>query len=57
MELESKIIRAKELIAQRDAINAELEQLLSGTVKKALRCGTCGRDGHTARSCTERPTG
>jgi hypothetical protein len=51
MELEAKIVRARELIAQRDAINEELEQLLTGSIKKPLRCGACQEEGHTARTC------
>ena len=52
--LDAKIERVKTLIAQREEIDAELSQLLAGTLeRKAKKCTKCGGEGHTARSCTQ----
>ena len=52
--LDAKITRAKTLIAQREAIDAELSQLLAGTLeRKPKKCAKCGEEGHTARNCTQ----
>ena len=49
------IERAKELIARREEIDAELAALfLSGvkpSARKPVKCSKCGGEGHTARSC------
>lgn len=52
MDIEIKIARVMELIAQRETVNKELNDLLAGTVKKAQRCGKCGQEGHNSRVCT-----
>jgi len=55
--LDAKIARVKALIAQREEIDAELAQLLAGTLeRKPKKCSKCGGDGHTARNCTEGET-
>jgi len=52
--LDAKIARVKALIAQREEIDAELAQLLAGTLeRKPKKCTKCGREGHTARNCTQ----
>jgi hypothetical protein len=52
--LDAKIARAKALIAQREEIDAELTQLLAGTVeRKPKKCTRCSEEGHTARNCTQ----
>ncbi len=58
MELETKIARAKELIAKREELDVELRELLAGAVreKRAPRCSTCGEPGHRAGACPSKPT-
>lgn len=52
--LDAKIARVKTLIAQREEIDAELAQLLAGTLeRKPKKCTRCGVEGHTARNCTQ----
>jgi hypothetical protein len=44
--------RARELLNQRDQIDAELAALFAGTItKKPIKCGHCQEEGHTARKC------
>ena len=56
--MEYDIIRAKELIAQREDIDAELKGIFTGAEKSASRkpqkCGSCGEEGHSARTCPQR---
>jgi hypothetical protein len=52
--LDTKIARVKELIAKKEVIDAELEELLQGSVKKSVMCSHCRESGHTARSCPQR---
>jgi hypothetical protein len=57
LTLEDKITRAKELIAKRDEIDAELSQLMAGTVtKRVQKCSVCNAEGHSARTCPSKPT-
>jgi hypothetical protein len=51
--MEIDIERAKDLIAQREEIDAELTALFSGDKKKRSpqKCSTCEKEGHTARNC------
>jgi hypothetical protein len=51
--MEIDIERAKELIAQREEIDAELAALFTGDKKKRSpqKCSTCDKEGHTARNC------
>jgi len=47
----------KELIAQREAIDAELVTVVTGTNKKerkSLTCSICGGNDHTARTCSKK---
>jgi hypothetical protein len=56
--LDAKIARVKTLIAQREEIDAELAQLLAGTLeRKPKKCTRCGGQGHTARNCPEAEAG
>ena len=52
--MELDIDRAKELIAERERIDAELLSIFSGEKKKRApqKCGKCGSEDHTARTCT-----
>lgn len=45
--------RIRELLDKRDAIDREImETLLSGSpTKKPVKCGSCGEENHTARTC------
>ncbi|MBR0960897.1 hypothetical protein [Bradyrhizobium japonicum] len=59
MDIDTQITRVKDLIAKREAIDAELSSLLGVTprVRKTLRCSICNEEGHTARSCEKRSSG
>ncbi len=56
MEIETRIARAKELIAKREEIDAQLAALFGGAApaKKARRCKICDGEGHNAVTCPER---
>ena len=43
----------KELIEKREAIDAEIVAAVGGKPKekKAIKCGNCDQEGHTARTC------
>ena len=54
--MEQTLTRLKELITRREAIDAELQQILGGqapTPKRTLTCSRCNQPGHTARSCSK----
>jgi hypothetical protein len=51
------ITRAKELIAQHERIDAELVSIFTGgKERKPQRCGACGEEGHSARTCQKGAT-
>ena len=54
--MEIDIERAKELIAQREEIDTELAALFTGEKNKRSpqKCGTCDKEGHTARTCPDK---
>jgi hypothetical protein len=57
MEIDSQIARVKDLIARREEIDVELAGMF-GIVPKArkvLRCSTCNEEGHTTRTCPQKP--
>jgi hypothetical protein len=58
MEIDSKIARVKELIAKREELDAELQELLGGSVKerRAAKCSACGEPGHRASTCPSKQT-
>lgn len=46
--------RVRELLNKRDEIDAELAAIFTGTVaRKQIKCGNCGEEGHTVRTCTK----
>ena len=58
MELENTIARVKELIAKKEDIEAELQTIFAGTApprRKPSVCGVCQKEGHTARTCPDKP--
>jgi hypothetical protein len=57
MEIDGKIARVKALIAKREEIDAELNELLGGALreKRSPRCSTCGEPGHRASTCPSKP--
>jgi len=58
MEIDAKIARVKELIAKREEVDAELHDLLAGSVreKRPPRCSICGEPGHRAGACPSKPS-
>ena len=62
MNIDDKITRAKELIAKREEIDAELNALLGGgdvgttREKRSPKCSICGQPGHRSSTCLTKPT-
>ena len=55
--INDKINRAKELIAQREAIDGELAELFNGgggMPKRTVTCSVCNGEGHTACTCPDK---
>ncbi|TYL86305.1 zinc finger CCHC domain-containing protein [Bradyrhizobium cytisi] len=54
--MEIDIERAKDLIARREEIDAELTALFTGEKKKRspVKCSNCDKEGHTARNCPDK---
>jgi hypothetical protein len=49
--------KLRELCDQRDAIDAEIAAVVTGTTKKdrkSLTCSKCGSPDHTARTCPQK---
>jgi Zinc knuckle len=57
MDIETQIARVKGLIARREEIDAELAGILgiAPKARKSMRCSTCNEEGHTARTCPQKP--
>jgi hypothetical protein len=57
MELGDTINRVKQLISQREAIEAELQSIFGGQAptKRTLTCSICQSSEHTARKCPQKP--
>jgi hypothetical protein len=53
MDIDTKIARVKELIAKREELDAELQELLGGAVRerRSPKCSICGEQGHRASTC------
>lgn len=55
MSIDIKIARVKDLIAEREKVDAELASLFGNAPikeRKRQACGKCGIEGHSARTCT-----
>jgi hypothetical protein len=57
MNIDTQIARVKELIAKREEIDAELSSMLGlePKSKKSQRCSICNEEGHSARTCPQKP--
>jgi hypothetical protein len=59
LEIDGKIARVKQLVAKREELDAELNELLGGGAireKRSPKCSTCGEPGHRASTCPAKPT-
>jgi hypothetical protein len=59
MSIDARIARVKELIGQREELDAELNALLGGSVlreKRSAKCSICGEPGHRATTCPTKQT-
>lgn len=45
--------KVRELLDKRDEIDRQLAEIFGGKEKKTIKCGKCGEEGHTARTCTK----
>lgn len=59
--MDERLTRIKDLIETKQRVDAELEELIGGSLEKRKRtpqkCSTCEQEGHTARNCpTKMPT-
>jgi hypothetical protein len=57
VEIDDKIARIKALIAKREELDAELSELIGGSVreKRSPKCSICGEPGHRATTCPSKP--
>jgi Zinc knuckle len=54
MNIEARIARVKELIAKREELDGELNELLGNGVlrdKRSSKCSLCGEPGHRSTTC------
>lgn len=56
-DLDTRITRVKELVTAREKIDEELSVLLGvePKAKKPQRCSICYGEGHSARTCPQKP--
>jgi hypothetical protein len=54
--MDERMTRIKHLIEIKEQTDAELETLIGGGTyeRKKARCGVCGVEGHTARTCPQK---
>lgn len=58
MMLDDRIALVQKLIAQREEIDRQLNELFAGGVaaaRKPVKCSSCGQEGHNAKTCPTRP--
>jgi hypothetical protein len=55
--MDDKLVRIKQLIELKEQTDAELETLIGGGTyaRKKGTCSICGTEGHTARTCPQKP--
>jgi hypothetical protein len=55
--MDDKLTRIKQLIELKEQTDAELETLIGGGAyaKKKVTCSICNTEGHTARTCPQKP--
>jgi Zinc knuckle len=55
LDIDARIAHVKNLIAQREVIDAELSTILGATPKlrKPQLCSICNEEGHSARTCPQ----
>ena len=55
--MDDKLTRIKQLIELKEQTDAELETLIGGGTyaKKKVTCSICNTEGHTARTCPQKP--
>ena len=55
LDIDTQIVRVKDLIAKREEIDAELSTIfgVAPKVRKPQRCSHCNEEGHTARTCPQ----
>ena len=47
-------VRVRELLDKRDEIDRELASIFTiGKIRAPQKCGNCGEEGHSARTCTK----
>ena len=53
--MDERLMRIKDLIETKERVDAELEELIGGSLEKRKRsphkCSNCEQEGHTARNC------
>lgn len=53
--MDERLTRIKDLIETKERVDAELEELIGGSLEKRRRtpqkCSNCEQEGHTARKC------
>ncbi len=56
MTIEDRINLVKDLIKKREEIDHQLAELFNGgsITKKTNKCGNCGQEGHSTRTCANK---